>query len=149
MKVRMFAVLSILSLAAWLPMQAQQAAAPAAPAQQSSAHTATDDSKAAKHDGYCPAKGSATADAGKDCCHGKASAEGKSTCCEGNDAQAMTCCSHKAEVGKSAADCYEGMKDAQCAAKDGKSCCEKMNAGNQKGCCAGMHDQCPMDASGK
>jgi hypothetical protein len=32
MKVRMFAVLSILSLAVWLPVQAQQAAAPAAPA---------------------------------------------------------------------------------------------------------------------
>lgn len=134
MKVRMFAVLSILALAAWRPLQAQQAAAPAE--QSSRSATPKDSSKADNSGGCCDARCAADP-AGKDCCPGQAAAKGPS------------CCSRKAEDEKSAASRCQGMKDGQCAAKNGKSGCEKRNAGNPKGCCAGLEDQGPSHASGK
>jgi hypothetical protein len=137
MKARLFAVFTILALVAWAPVQAQQAQAP----------TTTDDAgKSAKHTCCASKTDAAQGTSAEACCHGKAS-DAKASCCEGKDKE-MACCSKKAEGSMSAANCCKDMKDGQCS-KDGKSCCEKMNASNQKGCCAGIHDQCPIHASGK
>ena len=95
MKVRSLAVISILALATWLPIQAQQPAAPADPAQKSQASAADSaDKPSAKHDCCCAAKDAAaqaTAAASdqktKGCCHGKTAGDAKTSCCDGKDAK--------------------------------------------------------------
>lgn len=159
MKVRTLAILSILSLAAWLPLQAQQTATPAAPAAQSQAPAAADNSAKpqAKHDCCCAAKTQpapgAVAEhdhaATTSCCHGKMAGDGKASCCAGKDAKEMSCCAKKSEDGKSTMNCCQGMKDAQCAAKGDKACCQHMNTKEGKPCCEGMGGQCAAHASGK
>ncbi|GEM_PF-1832594 len=155
MKVRSSVILSALLLAAWLPLQAQQAATPSAPApaQQSPAPAADKPSNAApKQACCCAAKGAPSADAPMahdGCCHGKMAADAKSSCCTGKDAKDMPCCAPQDKTNAAAMPCCQGMKDGQCSAKDGKSCCEKMSAKGGKGCCPGMGAQCPAHASGK
>jgi hypothetical protein len=134
MKVRISAVILILALAAWLPIQAQQAGTQNAPATQAQAPAASD-TKAKD----------ATAHS---CCHGK-NAE-KASCCAGKEAKDMTaCCGQKDAAGKTAMNCCEGKKGAMCAAKGGNACCSDMNAKDGKTCCAGKADHCAAHANGK
>src|SRR5215472_12145631 len=154
MKVRMLGVIAILSLAAWLPIQAQQAAAPA-PGQQAPAPAPKqDDSKAApaKHECCCAAKANAVEGhdhQAMDCCHGKSGDAAKADCCAGKSEKDMACCAKTEKADKAAMQCCAGMKDGKCAAKDGKSCCRGMNAKDETGCCTGMKEgQCPVHANG-
>jgi len=142
MKVRTPAVIAILALAAWLPIQAQQAAAPNTPA--TSATTAAD--------------GKSKDAAAHSCCHLKAKTgqeatsenPDKAACCAGKEAKDMAGrCAQKDAAGKSAMNCCEGKKDTMCAAKDGKTCCSDMSAKDGKGCCPGMTDHCAAHANGK
>jgi hypothetical protein len=156
MKVRMLAAISILSLAAWLPLQAQQSAAPADPAQKSQAPAAssTPDKASAKHDCCCTAKETtaqaATSDQqSKGCCHAKTAGEAKASCCDGKDAKDMSCCGKKADASTSAMSCCQAKKHEQCSAKGAKSCCNGKSAQSAKACCTGMADHCPAPASGK
>jgi hypothetical protein len=154
MKVRMLAVISILSLASWLPIQAQQ---PATPAQTPAATAPSDDTgkSPAKHACCCAAKSQAGQDAAASsdhhaagCCHGKGMEAAKADCCEGKAAKDMPCCGKNEKADQAAMQCCAGKKDAPCPAKDGKSCCGNMNAKDGKGCCAGMAGQCPAHANG-
>jgi len=156
MKVRMLAVLSALALAAWLPLQAQQAPPAQAPQTQAPAQTEDASKLQAKHECCCAAKAqpgqddSATHDHhAMGCCHGKDAAAAKATCCEGKDAKEMSCCAKGGKTDQAAMQCCAGMKDGQCAAKDGKACCKDMSAKNAKGCCSGMSGQCPAHAGAK
>jgi hypothetical protein len=157
MKVRSLAAISILALAAWLPLQAQQPSAPAGPAQKSQAPpTDSAEKPSAKHDCCCAAKdaaaqaASATSDQkAKGCCHSKTANEAKASCCDGKDPKDMPCCPKKDSSATSAMNCCQGMKEAQCSAKGSKSCRNGMTAQNAKECCAGMADHCPAPASGK
>ena len=154
MKVRTPAVIAILALAAWLPIQAQQAAAPNTPAT-----TAADGkSKDAAAHSCCHLKAKtgqeATSEnldkAAMECCHGKSADAAKAACCAGKEAKDMAgCCAQKDAAGKSAMNCCEGKKDTMCAAKDGKTCCSDMSAKDGEGCCPGMTDHCAAHANGK
>jgi hypothetical protein len=155
MKVRIPTVISILALAAWLPIQAQQAAVPNAPATQTTAAPDGKSKDAAAHS-CCHPKAQADQEAvqGKpdqaaaECCHGKDAA--KTSCCAGKEAKDMAaCCGQKDAAGKTAMNCCEGKKDTMCAANDSKACCSDINAKDGKGCCAGMKDHCAAHANGK
>src|SRR5215475_11162355 len=133
MKVRMLAAIAIFSLAAWLPVYAQQTST--APADNSKA--------AAKHE-CC--KGTDHAN----CCHGKGTEAVKTDCCQGKSAKEMPCCTKGEKADQAASQCCVGMKEGQCAAgKDGKSCCGGVKESAEKGCCAGIPTECPAHASGK
>ena len=156
MKIRIPAVIAMLALAAWLPVQAQQAAAPNAPATQA-APAPDGKSKDATAHSCCHPKAktgqeatSEKADqAAMECCHGKGTDAAKAACCAGKDAKEMAgCCGQKDAAGKSAMNCCEGKKDTMCAAKDGKTCCGDMSAKDGKGCCAGMKDHCAAHPNG-
>lgn len=156
MKVRISAVILILALAAWLPIQAQQAGTQNAPATQAQAPAAPDTkaNDATAHS-CCQPKAQAGQEAtakpdqaAMACCHGK-DAE-KASCCAGKEAKDMTaCCGQKDAAGKTAMNCCEGKKGAMCAAKGGKACCGDMNAKDGKTCCAGKADHCAAHANGK
>ena len=157
MKVRISAVIAILALAAWLPIQAQQAATPNAPASQAPA-AAEGKSKDATAHSCCHPKAKAGEEAtsekadqaAMECCQGKGADAAKAACCAGKEAKDMTgCCGQKDAAGKSAMNCCEGKKDTMCAAKDGKTCCSGMTAKGEKSCCAGMTDHCAAHANGK
>ncbi len=159
MKVRMLAVIPILTLAAWLPIQAQQAASPAAPAPQlqTPATPSEKDQSTAKHPCCCdPAKKTgpeataATADQpAMECCHGKGTGTTKASCCAGKDAKDMACCGMKDKDGKVVMNCCQGAPAAMCTAKNGMGCCNNPNAKDGKGCCGGIKGQCAGRASGK
>jgi len=142
MKVRKLAVFTILALAAWLPLQAQQSQAPATP---------QDTSKEAKHECCCAAKGDSPQSAAAhehsamNCCHDQKEGQAKASCCDGKDAKEMACCSKKDEAAKSAMNCCKDRKDGQCS-KDGKSCCQNMATKDAKDCCTGMGNHCPARA---
>jgi hypothetical protein len=157
MKVRISALIAILALAAWLPVQAQQAATPSATAPQTQAPATPDEkNKDAAAHGCCHPKAQAGQEAtdpkqdhaAMGCCHGKDAA--KASCCAGKETKDMAaCCEKKDATGKTAMDCCKSMKDTMCAAKDAKACCGDMAAKDGKGCCAGMADHCAAHASGK
>ena len=156
MKVRISAVIAILALAAWLPIQAQQAATPNAPATQATAASDEKSKDAASHS-CCHPKAktgqeatSEKADhAAMECCHGKGADAAKAACCAGKEGKEMAgCCGQKDAAGKSAMNCCEGKKDMMCAAKDGKACCGDMTAKDGKSCCAGMTDHCAAHTNG-
>jgi hypothetical protein len=158
MKVRISAVISILALAAWLPIQAQQAATPSAPTTQTQTPAAPDGkSKDAAAHGCCHPKAEAGQETqtakpdqtAMDCCHGKAGDAAKSACCMGKEAKEMACCGQKEAVGKTATNCCAGKQDTMCAAKNGKNCCGDMNTKDGKRCCVGINDHCAMHANGK
>ncbi len=161
MKVRMLAVISILTLAAWLPIQAQQAASPAAPAPQAQtpATPSEKDQSTAKHPCCCccdpgkktgPEATAATADQpAMECCHGKGTGTTKASCCAGKNAKDMACCGMKDKDGKVVMNCCQGATAAMCAAKSGMGCCDNPNAKGGKGCCGGIKGQCAGRASGK
>src|SRR5208283_4004020 len=121
MKVRMLAVFSILTLAAWLPIQAQQNATPAAPAPQ------------AQTPGAPSEKGQASAK--HSCCCDPEKKPGQDAAAAKPDHQAMDCC--------------QGATEAICAAKNGQTCCSGQNGKDGKDCCAGMAGQCAGHATGK
>jgi hypothetical protein len=158
MKVRISAVISILTLAAWLPIQAQQASPLNTPATQAQTAAQPDgkSKEAAAHSCCHPnaqagqagttAKPDHTA---MDCCHGKAGDAAKANCCVGKEAKDMGCCGKKDAAGKTAMNCCEGKKDTMCATKDGENCCGNMAAKDAKGCCAGAADHCAAHANGK
>jgi hypothetical protein len=136
MKVRTIAIGLIFTLAAWLPVMAQQTAAPQA--------------AAAPTDGAKSAEKSACA-----CCthtkdHGKAATgdHALSSCCEGKD---MACCKNGAKDNKSAATCCAGKDAKMCSKKDAKECCGKdtmvCNTKDAKNCCAGPAKECCHGAS--
>ena len=133
MKVRMLAVIAILSLAACLPVYAQQT--PAAPG---------DDAKAAAKHECC---NSGVHGAG--CCQGKSAEAVKAGFCQGKSAKEMPCCTKGEKADQAEVQCCIGMKEGQCSAKDGKYCCGGMKEKAEKGCCAGMATQCPAHANGK
>lgn len=126
MKVRMLAIIGILALAAWLPIQAEQAAqAPAV-----TGPSADTNKSAAKHDCCCAAKSQTGQDPaanhdshGAACCHGKGADAAKAGCCEGKTANNMPCCTKAEKADQVALQCCKGMKEGQCPAKDAKSCC--------------------------
>ena len=108
MKVRMLAIFSILSLAAWLPISAQQTPVP------------IDDGKAAAKHECC--KGERV-----NCCQGK-SAKERPCCTKGDktDQAAVQCCVGMKEGLCSAKDgksCCAGVKEHA-----EKGCCSKMGA---------------------
>lgn len=152
MKARIFAVLTILALAACVPLRAQQGAAPSP--QSETPATPGDSSQNAKHDCCCTGKTDASEGAAvhdhpaMNCCHEK-TASCKPSCCAGKDAKKMACCLKKVENANSVANCCTDMKDGQCAAKDGKSCCPSNAAKSVKACCAGMSGQRSAPPMGK
>ena len=129
MKVRMLAIFSILALAAWLPISAQQTPAP------------TDDGKAAAKHECC--KGERV-----NCCHSKGTEAVKTDCCQGKSAKEMPCCTKGEKTDQASVQCCVGMKEGQCSAKDGKSCCGGVKENAEKGCCSKMGTQCPAHANG-
>ena len=149
MKVRIPAVISILTLAAWLPIQAQQSASPNTPVAPSQT-TAQPDGKGQEEAAHscCHPKAQAGQEATETkhdqtstvCCHGKAGDAVKAACCAGKEAKDMACCGHKDTAGKTAMNCCEGKKDTMCAAKISKNCCSKMNAKEGKSSCAAHAD---------
>ncbi len=145
MKVRISAVISILTLAGWLPIQAQQAATPNTPAAptQTAAQPDGKGQEAAAHS-CCHPKARAGQEATEtkpdqtatECCHGKAGDAAKAACCAGKEAKDMACCGQKEAAGKTAANCCAGKQDTMCAAKISKNCCSKMNTKDGKSSCA-------------
>lgn len=131
MKVRTLAVIAVLSLAAWLPAPAQQTPA------------AAGDTKAAAKQECCKGEHAA------DCCHGKDTEAVKAGLCQGKSAKEMPCCTKGEKADQAAVQCCIGMKEGQCAAKDGKSCCGGVKENVEKGCCSKMSTQCPAHANGK
>ena len=133
MKIRMIAIALTLTLAAWLPLAAQQSA-PAQPAAQQAAPTGDSGNGCA-------------------CCqHMKDGQASKNmSCCEGKD---MDCCKKGGKGSQSAMNCCTGKdakqccgKDGQlCAKKDGKGCCGDQSAANNtkdaKHCCGGHQNCC-------
>jgi hypothetical protein len=132
MKIRTISAMLILAVAGWLPLMAQQAAAP-----QTGAAQAQDKNTCA-------------------CCehmkNGKDASKAM-TCCEGKDA---SCCKKDGKEKQSAMNCCAGKDNAECA-KDGKDCCGKgakacchnamaSNAKDGKQCCAG-HGCCAHNGS--
>jgi len=140
MKVRMLAVLSALSLALWLPLQAQQA--PSAQTPQTQLPAASENSGKPTANQECC--GAAKAQDGKDaashhhdamaCCRGKEATAAKTSCCEGDDSKQTSCCAKKEKTAKR---CCAGMQDGTRPVKDGK------------GCCAGASSQCPAHVETK
>ncbi|HUL34543.1 MAG TPA: hypothetical protein VL128_11705 [Candidatus Eisenbacteria bacterium] len=157
MKVRMLAGLAVLSLAAWFPLPAQQAAAPSAPAQQSQAPASAENAGKSPVNGCCPAmqKDNATStpevSQAMGCCHGKMGDASKAFCCQGKDAKQASCCARQGQSAtlKSEMNCCQGMKEGQRAANGAKGCCGQMNAKNAKGCCSGMSTHCPARTQAK
>lgn len=133
MKIRTIAVMLILALAAWLPLMAQQPAAPQTNAPQAQDKNACTGCEHMKD--------------GKDASKGMA-------CCQGKDS---SCCKKDGKDSQSAMNCCAGKDGAQCA-KDGKGCCGKdakqgcchnamaSDAKNGKQCCAG-HGCCAHNGS--
>jgi hypothetical protein len=159
MNVRISAVISILALTAWLPIQAQQAATPNAPAMHTQTSSTPDEKSqdAAKHSCCHPeekagqkAASSAHDHSAMQCCQGKGTSAAKAACCAGIDAKDIAaCCRQKDAAGKTAMSCCTDKKDTMCAAKDGKTCCSHMNAKDLEGCCTGKADHCVAGANGK
>ena len=155
MKARIPAVISILALAAWLPIQAQQVATPNTASTQTQTTAAPEQNKDTGAHSCCHPKAQAGQEAvapkpdqaAMECCHGKDAA--KASCCAGKEAKDMACCGQKDAAGKTAANCCEGEKGTMCAAKNGKTCCGDMGAKDGKGCCAGMTDHCAAHANSK
>jgi len=141
MKLRMFAAIAILSLAASLPVRAQQSATPNSPAQQTPA-TAGDNRKATTKQECC--KGTENVN----CCHGKATDTVKADCCQGKSVKEMPCCTNSDKADQAAVPCCIGIKERQSTAKDGKSCCGGVKENAGKGCCSKMAAPCPAHASG-
>jgi hypothetical protein len=109
MKIRMTAILAILSLAAWLPAMSQQTPTPqpAAPTAKSAC-------------ACCDQTG-----AGKDmaCCSKDKDNKSAMNCCAGKDAKQCSAKNGKGCCGKGDKSCCG--KDAMaCNAKDGKGCCD-------------------------
>jgi hypothetical protein len=124
MKVQILAVITILALAAWLPIQAQQAATPNAPTTQAQTPAEPDGkSKDAAPHGCCHAKAQAGQEAtaakpdqtAMECRHGKAGDPAKAACCAGKEAKGMTRCGQKDAEGKTASNCCEGKENTMCA----------------------------------
>jgi hypothetical protein len=107
MKIRTIVMMLILALASWLPVMAQQTAAPQTNAPQ------------AQDKNTCPCCGHMTGQS-------KGASKG-GTCCQGKD----SCCNKDGKDAQSAMNCCGGKEGMQCA-KDAKHCCGK-NA--KKGCC--------------
>jgi len=156
----MLAVFSILTLAAWLPIQAQQNATPAAPAPQAQTPGAPSEKgqASAKHSCCCDPEKKPGQDAAAakpdhqamECCHGKGKDTAKAACCEGKEAaKDMACCGKNDKDGKAAMNCCQGATEAICAAKNGQTCCSGQNGKDGKDCCAGMAGQCAGHATGK
>jgi hypothetical protein len=136
MKIRIIAVLLTLALAAWLPITAQQTAAPQPSAQQAPA-TPSDTGKTACT--CCDHKQDQSSDTAK-----------AKNCCAGKD---MDCCKKDGKDSQSAMNCCAGKDGKQCAKKDGKACCGKdgkaccgkdamaCNSKDGKNCCAGTGHQ--------
>jgi len=149
MKLRILAVLLIVTLAAWLPLAAQQSA----PTSQAPA-TSSDAGKTTAKPAGCCCEHEAQKDKGK---AGGAVNHSAMTCCHGKDAKDMACCGKDNKDNKDAKasmDCCQG-KDAKMCAKDGKSCygsdkgkscCGKDavagNSNDAKHCCASAADCC-------
>jgi hypothetical protein len=123
MKLRILAVLLVVTLAAWLPLAAQQAA----PTSQAPA-TPQDSGKTAVKPACCCCDHNTQQDKGKADSTPDHSAM---ACCQGKDAKDMACCGKDA---KASMDCCKG-KDAKMCAKDGKSCCGSGDAKDGKSCC--------------
>jgi len=143
MKVRISAVISILALAAWLPIQAQQAATPNAPATQTQTPGAPDGkSKETATHNCCHPKEKAGQEttaakaeqSAVECCHGKDAAN--AGCCAGKETKDMACCGQKEAVSKTASNCCEDKQGAMCAAKISKNCCSRMNRKDGMSSCA-------------
>jgi hypothetical protein len=138
MKVRMLAVIAIFSLAAWLPVPAQQPVTPAAPAQQTPAPAGDSRKATTKHE--C-SKGSENVN----CCHGKDTEGVKADCCQGKSAKEMPSSTKSDKGDQATVPCCIGMKEGPSTAKAGKSCC----GGAEKDCGSKMATQCPAQANGK
>ena len=146
MKARNLALFLAFVVAAWLPILAQQSAAPS---QERSKATAAEP---VKQDGgscadCCKAHEAADKNAAEhhmaDCCAAK---DGKAMeCCQGKEGKQGACCA-KDKDAKSAMDCC---KAHDAGAKNGKHCCGKdamaCNSKDKKGCCTG--EQCAAHAS--
>jgi len=145
MKSRMFAVLVILALAAWLPLAAQQVPTPQsqtpAPSKDATKTEATAGCCCAGHMNHKDTSVSAKQD------------QAPMYCCKSKEGKIMACCDKDAKNAK-AADCCKGEEGKMCAAKDGKSCCGQGDAKNAnacnskdgKGCCGGDGHQCSAHA---
>jgi hypothetical protein len=125
----MLAVLFALTLAAWLPLQAQQATNPQHGAQTQGPEAAQNSAKPPAQHECCCAKDKQVA----------------------HNPQAMACCN---DVGGAKASCCEGkccagMKEGQCPAKEGKPGSQDMDAKKSKGCCAHLPGQCPTHQEAK
>ena len=148
MKSRMIALILMVTLAAWLPAVAQQAA-PQDPGK-TAAKPACDCCAQMDHQG----KAATSEHSAMTCCQGKDAKE--MPCCnkdakDGKDAKvAMTCCNSK--DGKDAKMCATKDGKSCCDSKDGKSCCGKdtaaCNGKDGKNCCAAMKDCCSAYANG-
>lgn len=112
MKLRVLAVLPIVTLAAWLPLAAQQSA----PASQSPATWQDSGKPTAKPPACC-------------CQHKDQQEKGKAAGAVNHSA--MACCGKGNKDAKASMDCCAG-KDATMCVKDGKSCC---GSGDAKTCC--------------
>jgi hypothetical protein len=126
MKLRILAVLLIVTLAAWLPLAARQSA----PTSQAPA-TPQDSGKSPAKPACCCCDHKAQQDKGK---AAGAPDHSAMTCCQGKDAKAMACCGKDSKDAKASMDCCKD-KDAKMCAKDGKSCCGSGDAKDGKSCC--------------
>ncbi|HXR32191.1 MAG TPA: hypothetical protein VN830_00675 [Verrucomicrobiae bacterium] len=126
MKLRILAALLIVTLAAWLPLAAQQSATSQAPA------TPKDSGKSAVTATGCCCDHQSQQDKSKTAGTPDHSAM---ACCHGKDAKDMACCGKDAKNTKASMDCCKGM-DAKMCAKEGKSCCGSGDAKDGKSCCA-------------
>jgi hypothetical protein len=137
MKLRILAVLLIVTLSAWLPLAAQQSA----PASQAPA-ASQDTGKTAVEHACCCCDHKAQTDKDKPASAGHSDM----ACCQGKDAKDMPCCGKGSKDAKATMDCCKG-KDAKMCAKDGKSCCGSGDAKccggkDAKNCCASASDCC-------
>ena len=138
MKVRMLAVIAIFSLAAWLPVPAQQPVTPVAPAQQTPAPAGDSRKATTKHE--C-SKGSENVNG----CHGKDTRRVKADCCQGKSAKGMPSSTKSDKGDQATVPCCMDMKEGPSTGKEGKPCCGSA----AKGCCLKMAAQCPAQANGK
>jgi hypothetical protein len=132
MKLRMIAVVLMLTLGAWLPSVAQQTTG--------SQTTPPADSKAAAC--FCCDHQGHQGDAAKSCCHGK---DGAANCCQGKDGKEMACCKDHGKGDQTGMNCCKG-KDGKMCAKNGKDCCDNhavaCNTKDGKPCCRGAEGSC-------
>ena len=155
MKLRMLAVLSILSLPAWLPLRAQQVSR--APQTSQAQAPAEDSSKpATRHDGCCAAKAQRGEEAAAapdhhqmGCCNGREEASAKGSCCEGQDPKETSCCAKDEKTNQAGMQCGAGMKGGQRAANDAKSCCKNRTAKDGRRCCSRVAGHCAAHAETK